>query len=69
MPAKSARPKDKIDALHDQMRAFKALELVVQAAPDQQLSLTDPDGQSMPTGGWGGGMVGYDVEVAMCSIT
>ena len=59
MPAKSARPKDKIAALHDQMRAFKALELVEQAAPDQQVPLTDSAGQSMPTSGSSGEMVGY----------
>ena len=55
MPAKSARPKDKIDALHDQMRAFKALELVMQAAPDHQVSLTDRMGsQCQPAGGAAG---------------
>ena len=53
--AKSVRLKDKIAALRDQMRAFKALEPVVQAAPDQQVSLTDPDARSMATSGRGTG--------------
>ena len=42
--AKSARLKDKIASLRDQMRKFKALEVAVDAAPDKQISLTDPDG-------------------------
>jgi len=41
--AKSVRLKDKIAALKQQMQAFKALEAEVHAAPDQQISLTDPD--------------------------
>ncbi len=63
--AKSVRLKDKIAALRDQMRAFKALEPVVQAAPDQQISLTDPDARSMATSGRGSGMVGYNVQTAV----
>jgi transposase len=63
--AKSVRLKDKIAALRDQMRAFKALEPVVQAAPDQQVSLTDPDARSMATSGRGSGMVGYNVQAAV----
>jgi transposase len=41
--AKSVRLQEKIAALREQMAAFKALEPVVHAAPDQQVSLTDPD--------------------------
>ena len=62
---KSVRLKEKIAALHDQMRAFKALEPLVQAAPDQQISLTDPDARSMATSGRGSGMVGYNVQSAV----
>jgi transposase len=47
--AKSARLKDKIASLRDQMRKFKALEVAVDAAPDKQISLTDPDARSMAT--------------------
>ena len=47
--AKSVRLQEKIAALREQMAAFKALEPIVHAAPDQQLSLTDPDARSMAT--------------------
>src|SRR5207244_9831200 len=35
------------------------------AAPDQQISLTDPDSRSMATSGRGSGIVGYNVQVAV----
>ena len=35
------------------------------AAPDQQISLTDPDARSMATSGRGSGVVGYNVQVAV----
>ena len=47
------------------MAAFKALEPVLDAAPDQQLSLTDPDARSMATSGKGTGVVGYNVQTAV----
>jgi hypothetical protein len=47
------------------MATFKALEPVVQAAPDQQVSLTDPDARSMATSGRGSGVVGYNVQAAV----
>jgi transposase len=53
--AKSMRLADKIAAMKEQMAAFKALEPVVEAAPDQQVSLTDPDARSMATSGRGSG--------------
>src|ERR1700755_3000716 len=34
-------------------------------APDQQISLTDPDSRSMATSGRGSGVVGYNVQVAV----
>src|SRR5471032_587176 len=49
--AKSVRLKDKIVSLKKQMQAFKALEAQVHAAPDQQISLTDPDARAMATNG------------------
>jgi transposase len=63
--AKSVRLKEKIAALRQQMQAFRDLEPVVQAVPDQQLSLTDPDARSMATSGKGTGMVGYNVQAAV----
>ncbi len=63
--AKSVRLKDKIAALREQMAAFKALEPVVAAAPDRQLSLSDPDARSMATSGRRSGVVGYNVQAAV----
>ena len=52
-------------ALREQMAAFEVLEPVVHAAPDQQVSLTDPDARSMATSGRGSGVVGYNVQAAV----
>ena len=37
----------------------------LKAAPDHQISLTDPDARSMATSGRGTGMVGYNVQIAV----
>jgi transposase len=63
--AKAGRLKEKIARLREQMRDFQALEVEVHAAPDQQISLTDPDCRAMATNGKGTGMVGYNVQVAV----
>jgi len=57
--AKSARLKDKIGALRERMRKYKALEAAVHAEPDKLISLTDPDARSMATSGKDTCMVGY----------
>jgi transposase len=62
---KAGRLKDKIAALRAQMKDFQALEAQVRAAPDQQISLTDPDARSMATSGKGTGVVGYNVQAAV----
>src|SRR6185436_12550475 len=41
------------------------LEGQMLAAPDQQISLSDPDSRSMATSGRGSGVVGYNVQVAV----
>src|SRR5437870_3652772 len=41
------------------------MEQTVQDAPDQQVSLTDPDARSMATSGRGTGVVGYNVQIAV----
>ena len=61
--ARSDRLKDKIAALREQMAGLKALEPMVYAAPDQQVSLTDPDARSMATSG--SGTVGYNVQAVV----
>ena len=63
--AKSARLKDKIATLREQMRKYKGLEAAVHAAPDKQISLTDPDARSMATSGKDTGMVGYNVQAVV----
>jgi transposase len=62
---KSVRLQEKIAALREQMKDFQALEVQVHAAPNQQISLTDPDARAMATNGKGTGMVGYNVQVAV----
>ena len=63
--AKSVRLTEKIASLREQMKDFKALEVQVHAAPDQQISLTDPDARAMATNGKGTGVVGYNVQTAV----
>jgi transposase len=63
--AKSVRLKEKIAGLRRQMHALKMMEQAVQDAPDQQVSLTDPDARSMATSGKGTATVGYNVQIAV----
>jgi transposase len=62
---KTARLKDKIATLKEEMARLEKLEVRRRAAPDQQISLTDPDARSMATSGRGSGMVGYNVQSAV----
>ena len=63
--AKSERLKEKIVGLRRQMQSLKEMAQQVQAAPDRQVSLTDPDARSMATSGKGTGIVGYNVQIAV----
>jgi transposase len=63
--AKAGRLKDKIAILKQQMQGLKAMELRLRDAPDQQVSLADPDARSMATSGRGTGIVGYNVQTAV----
>jgi Transposase DDE domain len=60
---KTERLQDKIAALKEQMQILKKVEVQLDASPDQQVSLTDPDARSMKTRGTG--VVGYNVQVAV----
>jgi transposase len=62
---KTTRLKEKLAKLGEEMRRLKGLEARMLAAPDQQISLTDPDSRSMATSGRGSGVVGYNVQVAV----
>ncbi len=61
----TARLKDKIAILKEEMGRLEKIEARMLAAPDQQISLTDPDARSMATSGRGSGMVGYNVQAAV----
>lgn len=47
------------------MQRLKSPAAQMLAAPDRQISLTDPDSRSMATSGRGLRLVGYNVQVAV----
>jgi len=61
--ARTTRLREKVEKLQSEMQRMKALAKEVEAAPDQQISLTDPDARSMMTRGTG--IVGYNVQTAV----
>ena len=63
--ARTAHLKEKIAGLKREMKRLGKLEAQRQAAPDGQISLTDPDARSMMTSGRGSGLVGYNVQSAV----
>jgi transposase len=65
LATKTTRLKEKLAKLAEEMRRLDGLEARMLAAPDQQISLTDPDSRSMATSGRGSGVVGYNVQVAV----
>src|SRR4051812_11969759 len=65
LKTKTSRLQEKIEKLKEQMQRLEKLRVQMLAAPDQQISLTDPDARSMATSGRGSGVVGYNVQVAV----
>jgi len=63
--SKIARLSEKLAKLKEEMERLQALEGRMLAAPDRQVSLTDPDARSMATSGRGSGVVGYNVQAAV----
>ena len=63
--AKTNNLNEKLARLKKQMRYLQAMGERLRQAPDEQVSLTDPDARSMATSGRGTGMVGYNVQVAV----
>jgi transposase len=63
--AQTSRLREKVEKLQSEMQRMKALAQAVEATPDQQISLTDPDARSMATRGKGTGTVGYNVQTAV----
>lgn len=55
----------KIASIKRRIAEFRQLGEQLQAEPDQQISLTDPDARSMATSGRGTGIVGYNVQTAV----
>jgi transposase len=65
LAAKTERLKEKIARLHEEMARLEGLKTRMLAAPDKQISLTDPDARSMATSGRGSGVVGYNVQASV----
>ena len=65
LAAKTAHLKEKLVKLESEMQRLAAMEKLMLASPDQQVSLTDSDSRSMATSGRGSGVVGYNVQVAV----
>ena len=59
------RLKEKLAKLEEEVKRLQEIERQVQASPDGQVSLTDPDCRSMATSGRGSGMVAYNVQSAV----
>jgi transposase len=57
--------KEKLATVRAQMKRLEAIGRQLEVAPDQQISLTDPDARSMATSGRGTGMVGYNVQASV----
>ena len=55
----------KIEILKGEIAKLRRHEAAMLAAPDEQISLTDPDARSMATSGRGTGLVGYNVQAAI----
>ena len=62
---RAGRLKDKLASLGRRMAHLREMEAAVRAAPDGQVSLTDPDARAMATSGKDTGSVGYNVQAAV----
>jgi transposase len=62
---KKTHLKDKLEKLKSELQKLEAIAKLVEASPDKQISLTDPDSRSMATSGRGSGVVGYNVQTAV----
>jgi len=57
--------REKLATVRAQMQKLEVIGRQLAGAPDQQVSLTDPDARSMATSGRGTGMVGYNVQASV----
>ena len=65
LTSKVRRLTEKLAKLREEMERLQVIDGQMQAAPDRQISLTDPDSRSMATSGRGSGVVGYNVQAAV----
>ena len=68
-PRQVERLRERITKLKQEMRRLRGLKAQMEAAPDGQVSLTDPDARSMASQGKGTGTVGYNVQTAVDTKT
>jgi len=64
-PTAKERLADKLVALRKRMTELKVIGERLEAAPDRQISLTDPDARAMATATERRGVVGYNVQAAV----
>jgi transposase len=64
-PRQAGRLKERITTLKQEMRRLRVLKSRMEATPDGQVSLVDPDARSMASQGKGTGIVGYNVQTAV----
>ena len=64
-PAAKERLADKLAVLRERMAELKAIGERLEAAPDGQISLTDPDARAMATASEPRGVVGYNDQAAV----
>jgi transposase len=65
LPERVERLKEKVARIKDQMRGLGEIERQLQACPETQISMTDPDARSMATSRLGSAVVGYNVQTAV----
>ena len=66
---KVARIEEKLARIRQEVRRLEGIAQQLDATPDGQISLTDPDARSMATYGKGTGVVGYNVQTAVDTDT
>lgn len=57
--------KKKLAKVREQIQQLEEVGRQMEAAPDNQISLTDPDSRSMASSGRGTGVVGYNLQAAV----
>ena len=63
--AKADKLREKITAMKAKLAELKVRDAELDASPEKQISLTDPDARSMATSLRASGMVGYNVQAAV----